>query len=671
MANKKNDSMPDDKSDIEKKVEQIMGPTPEEATSQTAPVVPPKPGEYVPPHDHESEPTSAPIIPNDALPKEITEAPETETDTPPEPAVPSVRAEPADPLAPTDDQGDEVLDAAVDDISKEESDAVLAAEDAEIERATMAKAPKRGIGAKFKHVLAAWWGNPKARWITVVVLVLALLVIGLVPKSRYFVLNTAGVRASAAVTVLDTSTQQPLKNVTICLAGETAKTDENGKATVRHLKLGATQLVINRRAFAPVTRQVVVGWGSNPLGDFKLTPTGSQYTFVATDFLSGKPLPDAEVTSDDANAQADDKGKIVLTLDQTADETVKITATSKGYRDEVVNLDLNDKAEIPVRMVPDKKHAFVSKRSGKYDLYSIDVDGQNEKLLLAGSGNERDDIVVAQSPENDAVAYISTRDGKRDKDGFLLSTLSIIDTTSGEKVDVAQAEQVQLVDWIGSRIAYVQIVAGASASNPKRQRLMAYDYKSKETKELASGNYFNDVLAASGALYYAPSSAFQASGVGYYRINPDGTNKQTLLNKEVWNSFRTSYDHLSLSVGQDWYDYKLGDLQAGKVSGPPASQKNRLYRDSPDKQHSLWVDSRDGKGVLLEYNTAGSKADKVLLTLSGLSNPVYWLNDSYVIYRINDGQQIADYVVNLAGGKPRKIRDVTNTGGIDQWYYYR
>jgi len=138
---------------------------------------------------------------------------------------------------------------------------------------------------------------------------------------------------------------------------------------------------------------------------------------------------------------------------------------------------------------------------------------------------------------------------------------------------------------------------------------------------------------------------------------------------EVWNVFRTDYDKLVLAVGQDWYDYQISTNKATKLSGQPANIKSRVYVDSPDHQRSLWVDQRDGKGVLLTYSL-GNKEDKTVQEQSGLSNPVSWLGNNAVIYRVSTPQETADYVMSLDGGQPKKLRDVTNTAGIDRWYYY-
>ncbi len=594
------------------------------------------------------EPTSAPPLP-DHLAATLTAE-----------AIPEEAAEKSD---------DPKTDAAIDDITEHEADEVLEAEDADLAKAFDPSAEPKGFKAKVAAVARAWWNNKWLRYGTFAALAAIIVALAAIPQSRYFILNTSGVRSSATVMVMDDSTQQPLKNVDVKLANQMVRTDSNGVAKLTHLKLGATKLVIVRRAFAPITKNLTIGWGSNPLGNFNLKPTGTQYTFVITDFLSGKPVTKAEANANEANAVADEKGEAVLTVDANENNDLSVTIKAEGYRDVTMPLSLDDKSVHKVALVPSQKHAFVSKRSGKYDLYAIDVDGTNEKVLLAGSGNERDDISVVPNPAASVVALTSSRDNNRNKDGFLLTSLNVIDTKTGQRTPVTQSERIQVIDWIGSRLIFVQVAAGASANNPRRQRLMSYDYTTNTQKELATSNYFYDLVAAGGNIYYATSDAAQVGQAGFFKSNADGSSKITLLNKEVWNIFRTQYDHLSLAVGQDWYDYKVGDASTNKSSAP-ASQQNRVYQDDSGRKNSLWVDSRDGKGVLLKYDTTTQK-DVVLKTQSGLSSPIYWLNDHYAVYRIHTDQETADYVINLDGGQPRKVSDVTNTSGLGQWYYYQ
>lgn len=554
---------------------------------------------------------------------------------------------------------------AVSDIIAKEGDALLKAED-DKNAAAFVPEPK----PKFSQRLKGFLSKKSVRWIAFLFLVSIIAVAAVLPNARYAVLNAAGVRSAASLTVLDESTQQPLKGVKVTLANVTAESDQEGKVSFTGLKLGQTNLVVEKRAFAPVTRPIIIGWGSNPLGDFSLAPTGTQYRFVVTDFLSGKPVAKVEAVSNEASAISNEKGEIRLTIDQQDDTPRDIVITGQGYREERFALDLNQKEQIALQLVPARKHVFISNRNGRYDVYKVDADGKNEALVLPGTGSEREDMVLVSHPNEEAVAIVSTRDNKRNKDGFLLSTLTVASLNEQTAKAVVTSERVQIIDWVGTRIVYVQIKEGASGDSPDRHKLVSYDYKSQEFKELGSSNYFNDVQVAGGKVYVAPSSTYSDSTTSsLFRIEADGSNKQTVINKEVWNIFRTSFDKLTLAVQQDWYELRIGELKPGKVSGPPPTQSSRIYIASPDTTRSLWVDTRDGKGVLLMHTTEGNKED-VVRTQGGLKQPVRWLTNSTIVYRINTESETADYVLNLDGGEPKKIRDVTNTSGINAWYYY-
>lgn len=560
---------------------------------------------------------------------------------------------------------DSKTDEAVSDIVAKEGDALLKAEDEKI-AAISAPEPKPRFGARIKSFLK----KKSVRWLALMFVLSVAVIVSTLPGARYAALNAAGVRSTASLRILDQSTQQPLKGVKITLANVTAVSDQDGNASFSGLRLGQTNLSIEKRAFAPVDKPLTVGWGSNPLGEFSLAPTGTQYRFIVTDFLSGKPVAKVEAASNEATAVSNEKGEIRLTIDQQDDTPRDVVLSGQGYRDERFALNLDQKEELALQLVPSRKHVFISNRNGKLDVYKIDIDGKNETLVLPGTGSEREDMVLVSHPNDEAVAVVSTRDNKRNADGFLLSTLTVANLSNQTTKTVVTSERVQIIDWVGSKIVYVQIKDGASGDSPDRHKLMSYDYKSQEFKELAASNYFNDVLVAEGKVYVAPSSTYSGStSASLFRIEADGANKQTIINKEVWNIFRTAFDKLTLAIQQDWYELRIGELKPGKISGPPPSQSSRIYVNSPDNKRSLWVDSRDGKGVLLLYTLEGKKEDTVR-TQGGLKLPVRWLTDSTVIYRVNTESETADYALNLDGGEPKKVRDVANTSGINAWYYY-
>jgi hypothetical protein len=643
--------------EIEKRLKVMLGPPPQEATETTEELAKNDAQADVMEASMETEPTSAPLIEeSESVPEEMASN-----------SGQRPKAEIEDDTA--DEEDDATTSEAVDAIVAEEGDKVLAADDADVSKSFQPE--KTSFKNQLQNFFKAWWNNHYARYGTLAVVLMAIIIALVLPVSRYFLMNLVTIRASARVTVLDESSQQPLKNVQISLGGENSLTGSDGIARIGHIKLGKTKLLIQKRAYGVITKQVTIGWGSNPLGSQSLKVIGSQYVVIVKDFLSGKPIENAEASSGDANASSDKDGKILLAVEPGEDTQITVTVSAKSYRDEKLTFKLDSKADQSISMVPARKEAFVSKRSGKYDVYKIDVDGKNEVVVLKGTGFEQDAIALLPHPTDEVAALVSTRDGVRNSDGFLLSTLTLINLGDNSSKSLGSTERIRLVGWLDSRLVYVQIAAGASAANSKRYRLTSYDYKSGDKRDIASANYFNDVRIANGSIYYAISSGNSSSGgVNLTRSNGDGSSKQVIISQEVWNIFRVSYEDLKVVAGQNWYAYKLGNLTATKLDGSPVTPTNRIYMDSGDKLHSLWVDNRDGKGVLISYDTS-SKTDKILKNQSGLDDSsLRWLSNSTLIYRIHTDQETADYVLNINGGEAKKITDVTNTSGIEKGYFY-
>ncbi len=527
--------------------------------------------------------------------------------------------------------------------------------------------------SKFSALIKSLWQNPKRRYITLATVLAVGLLLALVPNSRYFILNSLSVRASVEIKVIDRSTMQPLKNATVKAANAEAKTDSDGLAKLENVKLGRTKLIIEKRAFSTQEKTFTVGWGSNPLGEFQVDAIGDQYTFYAIDGLSGQPIVKAEASSGEGNAIAGPDGKMVLTLDVAEMEDsaqLSVDISANNYRTETINITVNNKSEQRVEMVPSRKHVFVSKRTGNYDVYSVDTDGKNERLLVGGSGYERDDLTLVPHPTKNYVAYVATRENTRNQTGYLLSTLYVIDTDSGDAVKIDQSEQVKVIGWSNNdRLVYVKIAAGASGTDSKRHRLMSFNNEDdSDFKELASSNSFNEVILAGDRVYYAPSNIFNETTPSMYSIKPDGSDQKTILDKEVYSVIRTGYDELYLSAGNEWYKYTLGSPMAA-LDSQPGSKVSRQYMDLLDDKFSLWLDSRDGKGVLINYDKT-TKQETVLAERGGLKSPIYWLDKSHVVFRVSDGRETADYIISLDGGEPRKIGDVTDTLGITSMYSY-
>lgn len=556
---------------------------------------------------------------------------------------------------------DPSTDAAVDDILLKEGDTLL-------ESAGLG-APTANIRrpGRLRRLLGAWGRSKTVRWTMVFILLGSIGGALGIPKSRYYILNMAGVRSSASVIVLDESTQLPLKNVTVRIAGAVARTNREGRAVFQDMLLGPATLTIQRIAFAPQTKPVTIGWGSNPLGEYRLTAVGVQYRVQVQDYLSAKPIVGAEVQTDVVNALSDKDGQALLTVDDSARAAARLTVhiSATGYRSEVITASPDDSTKLIVSLVPAAKEYFISKQSGTYDVYSVDLDGKNQKLLVKGTGNETSPVNLTVNPDGTQAALISNRDTVRSREGYPLTNLTLIDLSSGAHATVDRAEHIQPVMWSGPRLVYRTTTAEAGTAGNGRNRLISYNYETNARLELAMAAQFSVTTGVGEYVYFAAANAPDAV-LGLWRIKPDGTKRQQLSDTEVWALLRTSYDQLSLQTPAGWYVHKVGE--SGVVSSSaPIPFVHTLFVDDVMGRRTVWTEMSGGKGLVMLRNKGDAAAQPVALAgQSGVTKSVRWAGDHAVVYRVATSNESASYVVSPAGGQPRKVTDIVQVSGLVQ-----
>lgn len=546
-------------------------------------------------------------------------------------------------VAATDDADE---DTAVDEIMKQESDELLKTHDTQDQlEESPTKTPKR-------HRLRR-----------AILIIFTLFFIGLAaamvfPTSRYFVLNTAGVRSRASVLVLDNETRLPIKNVTVRLGDQVVKTESNGIASISGLKLGLATLQIERVAYESIKQDVTVGWGSNPLGEFHIKATGVQYEIIVKDYISGQKIPGIEARSGEAIATTDNKGVVALTLDK-ADGKIPLTVSADGYRTEQLEFSADQKGAIIAVLVPQARAIFAVHQESRYDVVSMHIDGKNRSTLLEGTGSESANTSILQDSEAARVAVVSHRDNRRGAQGQVVNTLTIIDMQSGNTTVVARAEHFQLIDWIGSTLVFQESNTTGNADDPARYKVQSYDAATAKQTELARANQFNAVQSMKGAIYFAPASTDQKDDNYFYRVNPNGTGRQTVMSQAVWSAVRTRYDTLALQTPGGWFSYTVGSTVT--QSTMPASLVNKYFAEGPNQQ-SIWSEVTGGRGRIVLHDNLSGK-DTPVASHPGLSYPIRWLGKHAAVVRVTQGNEVSDYAVSLADGSLKKITNVANTFG--------
>lgn len=559
---------------------------------------------------------------------------------------------------------DPELDQAVDQIVAREGDELLAMDDAGRDVGSEEHTVFGGGGS----LLGRLWRSRTVRIVLGLMLIAALTAAVTIPKIRYAILNQYGVRASASLTVTDISTQQPLAGVPVQLGTATVRTDANGTVRFAHARLGSQTLRLAQPGFAIVDQPVTLGWGSNPLGAFTLTPTGTQYTIRVQDYFSGKPLTAATATVDGASTLANKQGVIVLSLAPPAPGDVPAaTIAASGYRSQTIALKQDGQPSAKVTLTPTGKDVFFAKENGTYNVYACDLDGQNQALLLAGTGSETaSSNAVAVDPASTEAAVVSLRNNQHDGSGTPLYSLTLVGLGGGGSQTIDGAEQIRLIDWQDTTLIYELTMTSAPASNPARSRIVSFNYATNVRVQLAAAGEFSVAMSGQGVVYYADSPNDPNGQPGLFAVNPDDSGRQTVTGSPVLRALRADYNTLDIeTAGGLWQTYMFGSSDGLADGANPGAATDRFYAVSANGQRAAWIGPGAGNQPALSVYDVGTNKDSVLQTTGDVAYPLYWTGEDVLVYRVG-GSQTADYAVSIDGGAPHKIIDVAPAAGFTQ-----
>lgn len=672
--NKNNDNNIDSFDDIQAQITELMGPPPLQTTSSTDNGNSTKVTKKAKPPKEEIEPQAKVIKKNQ---KKIVES---------EPVVNNDSLDKAMTIGQAEDIAkDKKQEKAEEDyieINGEKTDSIYspkvthAIEDIESREDRLYEEPQFQDETKIdlknkkqKFTLSVLWKNKKLRNILLVIFGLILVGLALVPATRYFLLNTVGVRSTVSLKVLDSKSLQPVNDAEVSINGAAGNTNTQGAVIISEVKLGKGQLVVKKRSFATIQDSITIGWGSNPIEEpFHIDPTGTKYSFILKDFLSNKPVEGAKISTADSTAITNKNGLAELKTEPT-DKILNIKIEATDYKATEIKIEATDNTTKTFSLVAAQPNVYISNHNGKYDLYMRSVDGKNGTVILPGNGNEvASSLSVLTKPKSNKVAFVSSRDGTKNKDGYLLSNLYIVDTDKKtvSKINGTLSEKIQLIGWSGDRLLFVKISAGPSAAQDGRQRLISYNLSEDKWQELARSDSFNDLILINDKLYYANNGP----SAKLYKINIDGSEKKPIIDKEVWAIRQLDNQSLMINTSdKKWFKFNLNDSKLTEsLISTEQIQANKQFANSPDSKNVAYIDSRDGKDVLIIKPTAGG-SEKVAVK-QGLDYPLVWINDKYIIVRVHNYSETASYVLNADGGQLTKIGDETETAQTGRWYYF-
>ena len=539
-----------------------------------------------------------------------------------------------------------------------------------------------GKSSKKKFDVKAFWQTKKGK-ITIITtaVVLVLAVVFTIPASRYAVAGLV-IKKDVTVQVVDSKTGKPVTAAQLSIAGQTAKSDKDGKATFRNVSVGQYKATAKKTYYQDGSGDATVPILSN-VQTVKVTmfATGRQVPISVTNKVTNQPLANVEVAAGDATVTTDDAGVATLVLPadkQAVSTTFKLNNYNTATADVTVTEQQDDKNKFT--LTPAGKIYFLSKRTGKINVMKSDLDGSNATVAVEGTGKESETQTVLLASRD--WKYLALK-AKRDTDEklYLINTaddkLSVID--EGAKVTFSP------IGWSNESFVYQVAREEVPEWQPKRLSLKSFNAATSKITTLddadgvgssayswARETYTNTYILGDQVVYGKYwNNAYGAFGLvtgkkdGVYTVKASGENKKTVKDFDVTGS---SYIEATLYKPDEIYFRTAGspskyyEYEDGKLEETTEVNDNNFYNQtyatylvSPSGKYTFWYESRDGKKVSFVGDQHGANGKEVLADDDFV--PYGWYSDDYLLFAKKGSELYIAPRDNPAKVAPLKVTD--------------
>jgi hypothetical protein len=494
-------------------------------------------------------------------------------------------------------------------------------------------------------------------------LVTLLLVLIAIPFTRWPILNAVGFRGNLALTVHEQGTNKPISGVAVNLAsGQSAMTDDFGHARISQAHLGKQVITLSKTGYGTVTTKVTNGLVETKIDNLSLKVIGIKLDVVIKDWLSGHPINSATVLFGKVTATSDNTGLASIVIPPTDEAKVKLDVSANGYLTKPVETEVAI-ASREVSLVSAQKDYFISRRDGKFDIFSSNLDGTDQHKIIEATGKENQALLqFTINGNNQTAVLVANRDGTI-LNNRIVAGIYVIDLAKSTLKKVDEGSDVQLLGWVGSTIVYNKTAPELNYNDPNFTKLQSYDVSKSRLNQIAQTNYLQISLVAQNKVFYLPSDSYRSidnAVLTSFDVG-SGARKTYLADKTLSYGTRASYTSIEL---QDFsgknYELQIGTGTVKNIDRLPGS--NLDFAINPSGNQVLWSDRRDGQGALLTRSVAAND-EKIVTKAGGLTQPVRFIGDNLAVVRVATSQETADYVVDLTSSKMAKIVDVSNVGG--------
>ena len=525
--------------------------------------------------------------------------------------------------------------------------------------------------------LLHWYGSHK-KWTIPATIIIVLLIWAVVPFTRY---NTAGLvmKKDFTVWVVDAKTKTPVSGVDVSVGSIHAVSNGDGAATLKQIKVGSHKVKISKKYYKDLNVNLVVPiLRQKQPPSLTLDATGRQAKIVVKNLITGKALANVDIKIADIAAKTDTNGEAVVVLPVGTKEQKAVLSLS-GYNNSEATIKVSDSEVVNnnFTLTPSGKAYFISKRSGKLDVMKANLDGTEAKVVVAGTGRERDqDTQLMVSPDWKYVALKAQRDAT-----YKTPQLYVLSTEDDEllSIDTGNAE-FAMIGWSGENLIYYASRYDLPEWRTGNHKLKSYNAGSGKTTLLNQSSAVGDstdsayeeydfAMISGESVIYA-KSWYDTSGYDAEPILEDKKDALSVINANgQGNKVVASYDaigwvyysqhkpnalYIQQHVGDNdkFYEYVVGSSPPKEVSldEDEFNDSYRIFYNSPSGKKSAWSEYRDGQYSVMVANADG--LNPVTVTEIDVYDIYGWYGDDYLL--LNDDDTTL-YIMNVEGGIPIKI----------------
>lgn len=478
------------------------------------------------------------------------------------------------------------------------------------------------------------------------------------------------------ILVLDEENKAIIDNAKLSFGPTTTITNKNGQAVIDLSPNQPTAITISKSGYQTQSMTITPKRNASP-STLLLKPETS---IVAT--VTGKitdpfnqPIQGAKVKVSRGEAIADKEG--TYKIENIKTDTYQATVEKEGYNSITLSVTFTkDHLTWDSQLTPTGRVVFTSNRDGKRGLYTANFDGSDQKSLV-NRVEETEDFNPTLSPHDRLVAFLSTRDKRKDKYGTDLPNLYLVKMDGSELKKIGEPSQYSgNIMWYpdGQQLAWLSTKDHNTSSSKNLINIL--NFASNETTTLEfKGSLINfDVSPDSKKLAYSVNSWPAGGDEGLYIAGPHGESPKKITNRESY-SFGFSDDGEAIMYSETQTD--------GSNHTIKYTLSNNTYKDvdrdlldhlansaiSLTRKERAIIENRDGKSDVFISDLDG-KNERKITDLGTAANFVRWSqNGDYLIFGSSKSDETAYYLISRNDGKAKKIVDALLSSNQNYYGY--